>query len=553
MSDTTSVPIPSFTDKGFVAPAESAIVTGVGADTNAAFNNKLNLDPSTPQGQWIASISAMLGDLYDQETLLFNSVDPAFASGRMQDAIARIYFLIRDPAQSTVLQIACVGLQGVRIDGGATVIDPNNNIYVCNDPGVIPASGTITLSFASQAQAPLPVPASVRIYQTIPNWNTATIVSGVVGNLAEGRAQFERRRQATVAANGAGFLPAISGAVAAIPSVIDWYATENYTAAPVNVRGYFLAPNSLYVAVSGGSDANVAQAIWTKKNPGCAYNGNTTVAVLDTNSGYNPPFPSYNVTFERPIDTAIAFAVTMLNNPGVPANAAVLITAAINSAFNGQDGGPRARIGSTLFAARYYAGIAMLGSWAQIVRITLGSGGLPAAAFVASITGFVMTVTAVQNQTFTGTSAGTTELTIAAPSGTIFPGYAIGPLGPTIPFGTQILYQLSGTIGGAGVYVTNNPTTSSSSALTASWNLAVNQFVFGGTAILGLVESGTMITALGTGTGGVGTYTVSKSQTISSENMLTVAPVRDDVTMGIDQQPVFGGFDVEVVFQDLPS
>lgn len=553
MSGTTSVPVPAFTDKGFVAPAESAIVTGLDADYNAAFGGNLNTDPSTPQGQLIASTAAMLGDCYDQETLLFNSVDPAFASGRMQDAIARIYFLARDPAQSTVLQIICVGLQGVQILGGATVVDPEGNLFVCNGPGVIPASGTITLPFASQAMAPIPVPATVAIYQTIPNWNTATVMGGVVGNLAEGRAAFERRRQATVAANAAGFLAAISGAIGALPDVIDWFATENDTNAAVNVRGYLLAKNSLYVAASGGSDLEVATAIFRKKNPGCSYNGNTTVAVQDTNSGYNPPFPVYNVTFERPIDTAIAFAVTLLNNPGIPANAAVLIQAAIGAAFNGQDGGTRARIASTLFAARYYTPVALLGSWAQIIRITIGSGGLPAAAFVASITGFVMTVTAIQNQTFTGTSTGTTELTIAAPSGPIFPGYAVGPLGVGIPFGTQILYQLSGTTGGAGVYVTNNPTTASAASLTASWNIAVGQFVFGGTAISGLVESGTLITALSTGTGGVGTYTVSRSQTIASEDMLTIAPTLDDVTMGIDQQPTFRGLDVEVVFQDLPS
>lgn len=553
MSGTTSVPVPAFTDLGFVAPPESAIVTGLNADYNAAFGGNLNTDPSTPQGQLIASTAAIIGDCYDQETLLFNSVDPAFAFGRMQDAIARIYFLFRDPAQSTVLQIICVGPQGVQILGGATVIDPEGNLFICNGPGVIPASGTITLPFASQAMAPIPIPATVAIYQTIPNWNTAVVGGGVIGNLAEGRAAFERRRQATVAANAAGFLAAISGAVGALPDVIDWYATENDTTGPVNVRGFYLNANSLYVAVSGGSDLEVATAIFTKKNPGCAYTGNTTVAVQDTNSGYNPPFPVYNVTFERPADKAIAFVVTILNNPGIPANAGALIMAALFGAFNGQDGGTRARIASTIFASRYYTPVALLGSWAQILSIKLGSTGLPSGAFIASIAGTVLTVTAVQNQTFTGTSTGTTELTIAAPSGTIFPGYAVGPLGSGIPFGTQILYQLSGTTGGAGVYVTNNKTTSSASALTATWNIAVGQFVYGGTAISGLVQGGTIITALGSGTGGTGTYTINISQTIASEDMLSLAPINDDVTMGIDQQPTFNGLDVEVVFQNLPS
>src|ERR1019366_2395570 len=123
MSGTTSVPTVAFTDQGFVAPLESAIVAGVAADWNAALGGGMNPDPKTPQGQIIASTAAMLGDRDDQLALLFNSVDPALASGRMQDAIARIYFLDRNPAQSSVLQIACGGLVGVVIPINARVVD----------------------------------------------------------------------------------------------------------------------------------------------------------------------------------------------------------------------------------------------------------------------------------------------------------------------------------------------------------------------------------------------------------------------------------------------
>jgi hypothetical protein len=44
------------------------------------------------------------------------------------------------------------------------------------------------------------------------------------------------------------------------------------------------------------------------------------------------------------------------------------------ASFNGTDGGPRARIGSWLFASRYYANIAALGSWALIYSIQVGVG-----------------------------------------------------------------------------------------------------------------------------------------------------------------------------------
>jgi hypothetical protein len=398
MSGTTSVPQISYTDQGFVAPAESAIVTGLDADWNAAFGGNLNTDPSTPQGQLIASQAAMLGDNYDLQTLLFNSVDPAFASGRMQDAIARIYFLTRPPAQSTVLEIACSGGTGVVIPVGASISDPAGNLYLCTQAtpaGGIPASGSVTLMFASAVMAPIAVPASVSIYQTIPGWNTVSVASGVVGNLALDRASFEALREATVAANGAGFLPAIAGAIATVPGVLDWYVTENPTGSPVTIGGVSVAAHSMYACVAGGAAQAVANAIWTKKNPGCGMVGTTTETVQDTNSGYSPPYPSYSISFQIPTAEPICMTVTLTNSAAVPSNAAVLVQTAVQSAFLGQDGGTRARIGSTIYASRFYAGIASLGSWALIVSIQIGTEASPAATFTGAISGTALTVSAV--------------------------------------------------------------------------------------------------------------------------------------------------------------
>src|ERR1700761_9072410 len=113
MSGTTSVPSLTFGDTGFVPPSESSILAGVQADYNAAFGGNLNPALSTPQGQLAQSSAAIIGDCNDNFLLLANNVDPAYASGRMQDAIGRIYFISRIAAQPTALQVACVGLQGV--------------------------------------------------------------------------------------------------------------------------------------------------------------------------------------------------------------------------------------------------------------------------------------------------------------------------------------------------------------------------------------------------------------------------------------------------------
>src|ERR1700674_916499 len=292
----TSVPKPTFGPTGFVAPTEEAILGGVIADFQTAFDGKLNLsiaNPSslsTPQGQLASSDASIIGNVYDEFLFYTTQTDPAFAQGRMQDAIGHLYFMERLPAVPTALQVACSGLTGVVIPVGALVQDPAGNLYQCTGSGVIGVTGNVTVSFAAQvAGTGVAVPATLSIFQAIPGWDTATVTSGVLGRNVEGQAAFEARRRASVAQNSAGALSSILGAVLDVPGVLDAYATENPASSPTTIGGIVLAKNSVLVTAFGGADADVARAIWTKKAPGCGYNGNTTVAVQDTNPQYSPP------------------------------------------------------------------------------------------------------------------------------------------------------------------------------------------------------------------------------------------------------------------------
>jgi hypothetical protein len=141
--------------------------------------------------------------------------------------------------------------------------------------------------------------------------------------------------------------------------------------------GVQLAANSLYVAAYGGSAQAIGQAIFNKIGPGCNMNGNTTVTIVDqgtTANPYLPPYPTYQMQFNIPTATPVLFSISMQNNAGVPSNAVTLVQNAVIASFNGQDGGPKARIGSWLFATRYVANIEALGAWAQIYGIQLGIG-----------------------------------------------------------------------------------------------------------------------------------------------------------------------------------
>ncbi len=519
----TNVPAPLFGPQGFQAPTDAQILAGVQADMQAAFGGNLNFTTSggssvnsTPQGQLASSLTAIISAVYSEFVNFTNQVNPAFAIGRMQDAIGNIYFLQRNPAQATVVQCVCTGLSGTVIPGGSIgsppavmAADEGGNQYVCTQGGVIPAGGSITLSFVNIIPGPVPCPENTLtiIYQAIPGWDSINNpTAGVLGNNVETRTAFEARRQATVESNSFGPIAAILGAVSDVPGVLDFYGYNNGSSGPVTVLGVTIPANSIFLCIEGGSSSAVAQAILSKLNPGPGMYGNTTVVAYDNNPLYVAPV-AYNITYNIPTDLSVLFSVVIHNGPTVPANAASLIQAAIISAFVGGDGGPRARIASQLFASRYYSAVASVGSWCQIVSIGLGSNNAPDAVFGATISGTALTVTHLNSgtivlggtisdslgriaegttivsgsgsswvisvsQTVAGASftasAGspTTHLVVTAVTGTINVGDTV--VGTGITGGTTILSQLSGTPGGAGTYLLSVANSTSSASCTSS-------------------------------------------------------------------------------------
>ena len=134
---------------------------------------------------------------------------------------------------------------------------------------------------------------------------------------------------------------------------------------------------------------------------------------------------------------------------------------------------------------------------------------------------------------FTGSTSGTTLTVTAITNGTIAAGQSLFGVGVT---NETVITALGTGTGGIGTYTINlsqtltsrqmNSTTVGAqvtgaiSATTLTVSAVASGTLFVGQTIQGTgVTALTIITALGTGTGGVGTYTVSTSQTVSSTTL----------------------------------
>ena len=377
---TTNVPPLQFTSAGAVAPTEAAILAGAQADFNAAFGGNLDPSLSTPQGQLATTLSALIAQANAEFVALVSQMDPAYAVGRYQDAIGRIYFLTRNPALPTTAACTITGLSGTVIPVNSQAIDTAGNVYLSTAAATIPVGGSVSVTFANAVAGAVACPAGTltKIYRSIPGWDSITNpADGVLGQDVESRYSFETRRQQSVAANSQGMLASILGNVLAVMGVTDAYANQNDTSSSIVVTGVTIVANSIYVCVYGGDNTLIAEAIQKKKMPGCNMNGTTTVVVQDTNPLFVTPFPTYSIKFQIATPLTIYFAVSIANNLGIPSDAAAQIQNAIINAFAGSDGGPRARIGSQIFASRFYANVASLGSWAQVISIFIGIAASP--------------------------------------------------------------------------------------------------------------------------------------------------------------------------------
>jgi hypothetical protein len=153
----------------------------------------------------------------------------------------------------------------------------------------------------------------------------------------------------------------------------------------------------------------------------------------------------------------------------------------------------------------------------------------------ATVTGAIATTTA----TFSGTTSGTT-LTASAVTGTITAGMVLtsssttnNPTGgfQSITEKATIVSQQTGVTGGAGTYTISSPQALSSAvSFTGTANILTVSAVASGVIRVGQVISGTNVVVGSTiyanvsGTGGIGTYLVTNTQTVASTTITATVP-----------------------------
>lgn len=248
-----------------------------------------NLDQSSPDGQCLNIFAQGGTDIRELLMQVYNSFDPDNCSGKVLDSRCAINNIFRKGGTFTTVPIDVTVDRTVTLDGldenyndpnatGYTIQDAAGNQFILVSTQTL-QSGTTRVLFRAK---------EIGAVQTTLNTITTpvTIVLGVVsvnnpvdateGVNEETDYQLKVRRRQSVSIGSSGYLNGLLATVLQLDGVTDAALYENYTGS-TDANG--TPAHCMWLVVEGGSDSDIADAIYRKKSYGCNMRGDISYTI----------------------------------------------------------------------------------------------------------------------------------------------------------------------------------------------------------------------------------------------------------------------------------
>lgn len=279
----------NFDDNGLQVSTRPELVEELTQDYQGIYGDDINIDQSSPDGQVINIFAQGGTDIRELLMQIYNSFDPDNCSGRVLDARCAINNIFRKGGTFTTVPIDVTVDRTVTLDGldenyndpnatGYTIQDAAGNQFILVSTQTLQTGTTRVLFRAKEVGA----------VQTTLNTITTpvTIVLGVVsvnnpvdateGVNEETDYQLKVRRRQSVAIGSSGYLNGLLATVLQLDGVTDAALYENFTG-ETDANG--TPAHCMWLVVEGGSDSDIADAIYRKKSYGCNMRGDITYTI----------------------------------------------------------------------------------------------------------------------------------------------------------------------------------------------------------------------------------------------------------------------------------
>lgn len=279
----------NFDENGLQVATRPELVDELTQDYQGIYGEDINIDQSSPDGQVINIFAQGGTDIRELLMQIYNSFDPDNCSGRVLDSRCAINNIFRKGGTFTTVPIDVTVDRTVTLDGldenyndpnatGYTIQDGAGNQFILVSTQTL-QSGTTRVLFRAK---------EIGAVQTTLNTITTpvTIVLGVVsvnnpvdateGKNEETDYQLKVRRRQSVSIGSSGYLNGLLATVLQLDGVTDAALYENFTGA-TDANG--TPAHCMWLVVEGGSDSEIADAIYRKKSYGCNMRGDITYTI----------------------------------------------------------------------------------------------------------------------------------------------------------------------------------------------------------------------------------------------------------------------------------
>ena len=253
-------------------------------------NPGFDFSPESPDGQLVEIFAFELWNAWTQLDLVYNSYNPAVATGAALRNIGLISGLTYGTANRSYATIELQGTAGTVVPANSIVTDDDGNEFYVAFNTTIPSNAQVI----SRVPGPIPVPISTLTTITTPisGWTSITqTTAGTIGTLADSEQKYRNLRQTTVMRNYTSVVDTMQARLLELgvdqASVFNNDATITVDGVPANT-----------IAVTVGevgtvTDESIATVIFETNAVGCPTFGSTTTAITDV-QGY-----SHDINFTK--------------------------------------------------------------------------------------------------------------------------------------------------------------------------------------------------------------------------------------------------------------
>lgn len=276
-----------------------------------------NLDPSSPDGLKLASDAEIFANLDELAQKAYNSKDPNKAKDVDLNVICSLTGTTRSQGTPSNVQLTLKGVNGTVIAAGRLVESTVDGSQWMTDSDVTISGGeaTVTATCTVNGITAASIGTITRIVNTVGGWQSVTNPTvATLGTARQSDSLLRVERRRSVARPGNNQVDSLTGELFDVEGVRRVRVYENYTNY-TDVNG--LPPHSVAPIIDGGTDDDIAKAIFIKKNPGCdLFPAGTPVTVPDVYDRYINN--AQNITFSRPNYVDMILVIEIVDDGTLP-------------------------------------------------------------------------------------------------------------------------------------------------------------------------------------------------------------------------------------------